>query len=88
MLEEALPNADKTQGGLRQEKSGGYGTIHPEKWVRDADAADKAFKTPSPEVSSVVRSAPSRVLVFKLIHLCFELYMIDQGHPKFYSLLH
>ena len=42
---------------------------------RDADAVDKAFRTPSPEVSSVVGSAPSRLLAFKLIHLCFELYI-------------
>lgn len=48
------------------------GEMEPE---RDADADDKAFRTPSPEVSSVVRSAQSQLFVFKLIHLCFELYI-------------
>lgn len=32
MLEEALPNADKTPRRMETEKSGGYGAIHPEKW--------------------------------------------------------
>lgn len=76
MLEEALSNADKSSRRMETEKSEGYRTIHPEKWgQRDADADDKAFRTPSPEVSSVVRSAQSRLFVFKLIHLCFELYI-------------
>ena len=76
MLEEALSNADKSSRRMETEKSGGYRTIHPEKWgQRDADADDEAFRTPSPEVSSVIRSAQSRLFVFKLIHLCFELYI-------------
>ena len=32
MLEEALPNADKSSRRMETEETGGYRTIHPEKW--------------------------------------------------------